>query len=89
MERVVGLGEQRRALGWARRLFSMARLRRPGRSAEAQPVEPGGPSGVEVALDADLVPSGPVVIAGRCVAHGYPSMVHTPDLSWVADVLVA
>ena len=28
---------------------------------EAQPVEPGGPSGVEVPLEADFVPSGPVV----------------------------
>ena len=53
---------------------------------EAQPVEPGGPSGVEVALEAYLVPSGPVVIAGRCVAHGAPSMVHPPDLRGVADV---
>src|SRR5215204_3235887 len=89
MDGACGLGEQRRASGVGPPLFSMARLRRPGRSAEAQPVEPGGPSGVEVALEADLVPSGPVVIAGRCVAHGAPSMVHAPDLGGVADVSVA
>src|SRR5215207_758757 len=39
---------------------------------EGHPVEPGRPSGVEVALEADLVPSGPRTGAGRCVrlAHG-------------------
>ena len=32
---------------------------------EGQPVEPGGPSGVEVPLEADLVPSGLVTVVGH------------------------
>src|ERR1035441_8804775 len=42
---------------------------------EGQPVEPGGPPGVEVPLEAYLVPSGVVMAAGRCLAHGAPLAV--------------
>jgi hypothetical protein len=33
-------------------------------------VEPGGPSGMEMALEADFVSSGVVVMVGRFLAHG-------------------
>src|SRR5215471_14550447 len=39
---------------------------------EGQPVEPGGPTSVEVPLDADLVPSRVLMAAGRCRVHGAP-----------------
>jgi hypothetical protein len=42
---------------------------------EGQPVEPGGPPGVEVPLEADLVPSGAVMAAGRYLADGAPLAV--------------
>jgi hypothetical protein len=35
-----------------------------------QPVEPGGPPGIEVPLEADLIPSRAVIMAGRCFVHG-------------------
>ena len=37
--------------------------------AEAQAVKPSGPSRVEVPLEADFVPSGLAITAGRCLAH--------------------
>lgn len=37
---------------------------------KAQSVNPSGPSGSEVSLEADFVPSGLAIIAGRCLAHG-------------------
>jgi hypothetical protein len=40
-----------------------------------QPVEPGGPPGVEVPLEADLVPSGVVRAAGRCLAQVLPLLL--------------
>jgi hypothetical protein len=36
---------------------------------KAQSVEPGSPSGSQVSLQADFVPSGLAMIAGRCLAH--------------------
>ena len=33
--------------------------------SEGEPVEPGGPPGIEVPLEADLVPSRAVIVAGR------------------------
>src|SRR5450631_2243770 len=42
---------------------------------EGQPVEPGGPPGVEVPLEADLVPSRVVMVAGRYLAHGGPLLL--------------
>lgn len=36
---------------------------------KAQSVKPGGPSSIEVSLEADLVPTGLAVIAGCCLAH--------------------
>ena len=39
---------------------------------QAQSVEPGGPPGAEVPLDADLVPSRVLMAAGRYRAHGAP-----------------
>src|SRR5664280_2555996 len=44
-----------------------------------QSVKPGRPSGVEVPLDADLVPSEVVMMPGRCFAHGAPSAVARLD----------
>src|SRR5579863_6005657 len=41
--------------------------------SDGQPVKPGGPPGIEVPLEADLVPSGTAIVAGRYVAHGAPS----------------
>jgi hypothetical protein len=45
--------------------------------AEAQPVKPGGPSGLEAPPEPDLVPSGLLRVVSRCVcfAHGAPSFV--------------
>src|SRR6266516_3337975 len=40
-----------------------------------QPVEPRGPPGAEVPLEADLIPSGAVMAAGRYLAHGAPLAV--------------
>src|SRR5579859_3463154 len=37
---------------------------------EGQPVEPGGPPGIEVPLEADLAPSRAVLVAVGCVVHG-------------------
>src|SRR6266487_4112857 len=37
-----------------------------------QPVEPRGPPGAEVPLEADLIPSGAVMAVGRYLAHGAP-----------------
>src|SRR5690348_9645668 len=42
---------------------------------EGQPVEPGGPPGVEEPLDADLVPSRVLMTADRYRAHGAPLAV--------------
>src|SRR5712692_4615864 len=44
---------------------------------EAHPVEPGGPSGGEVPLEADFVTSRLVMVVNGCVwlAHGAPSFV--------------
>src|SRR5882672_5072411 len=44
---------------------------------EAHPVEPGGPSGGEVPLEADFVTSRRVMVVSGCVwlAHGAPSFV--------------
>ena len=39
---------------------------------EAQPVEPGGPAGVEVPLEADLVPSGLVAVGVDVVRSSAP-----------------
>src|SRR5579872_221288 len=39
-------------------------------SGDGQPVEPGGPPGIEVPLEADLVPSRAVIVAGRYFVHG-------------------
>jgi hypothetical protein len=39
---------------------------------EGQPVEPGGPPGIEAPLDADLVPPRVLMAAGRYRAHGAP-----------------
>src|ERR1700759_926844 len=39
-------------------------------AGDGQPVEPGGPPGIEVPLEADLVPSRAVIVAGRYFAHG-------------------
>ena len=41
-------------------------------AGKAQSVEPGGPPAVEVPLEADLVPSGAALAAGRYLAHGAP-----------------
>ena len=38
-------------------------------AGQAQSVKPSGPSRVEVALEADFVPSGLALTAGRCLAH--------------------
>src|ERR1700687_1604975 len=46
---------------------------------EGQPVEPGGPPGIEVPLEADLVPSRVVMVASRHFAHGAPSAVACLD----------
>jgi hypothetical protein len=45
--------------------------------SEAQTVKPGDPAGLEVPLEADLVPSGLLRIVSRCAwfAHGAPSFV--------------
>jgi hypothetical protein len=48
-------------------------------AGEAQSVEPGGPSGIEVPLEADFVPSRVVMAAGRYFAHGAPSAVACLD----------
>ena len=37
---------------------------------QAKSVKPGGPSKIEVPLDADFVSSGLAMIADRCLAHG-------------------
>jgi hypothetical protein len=44
---------------------------------EAQPVKPGGPSGLKAPLEPNLVPSGRLRIVSRCVwfAHGAPSFI--------------
>src|SRR5579872_489538 len=39
-------------------------------SGDGQPVEPGGPPGIEVPLEADLVPSRAFLVAVGCVVHG-------------------
>jgi hypothetical protein len=39
---------------------------------DGQPVEPRRPPGIEVSLEADLVPSRAVIVAGRYFAHGAP-----------------
>src|SRR4029077_18665818 len=39
-------------------------------AGNAQSVEPGGPPAVEVALEADVIPPGAAMVAGRCLAHG-------------------
>ncbi len=44
-------------------------------AGNGQPVEPGGPAGVDVPLDADLVPSGAVMGAGRHRAHDPPLLL--------------
>src|SRR5438093_8515636 len=46
-----------------------------GRVAEAQALEPGAPPAVEVPLEPDLVPPGPVALAARraFLAHTAPS----------------
>src|SRR5690349_9855528 len=57
------------------------RAAKDGRSialmGEAQPVEPGGPSGLEAALEADLVSSGLLRTDSRCgwLTHGAPTLV--------------
>ena len=38
--------------------------------SDGQPVEPGGPPGIEMPLEADLVPSRAVIMAGRYFVHG-------------------
>src|SRR5688572_20398697 len=53
---------------------------------EAQPVKPGGPSGIEVPLEADFVTSGLMAIVSRsaCFAHRAPlrvSVGSTPPLT--------
>src|ERR1700755_1582529 len=50
-------------------------------ASDGQPVKPGGPPGIEVPLEADLVPSGTAIAAGRYVAHGAPSAVASPAAS--------
>jgi hypothetical protein len=40
--------------------------------AEAQPVEPGGPSGIEMALEANLIPSSLVAIAVDVSSSAHP-----------------
>src|SRR5437016_2702577 len=68
---------------------------------EAHPVEPGGPSGSEVPLQADFVTCRRVIVVSGCVwlAHGAPSFVvwshsnqrcgeaASPDV--VTDVVIA
>ena len=50
---------------------------------EAQSVKPGGPSGIEVPVEADLVTSGLVTLASGCVgfAHDAPSAAACLDES--------
>src|ERR1035441_1031846 len=48
-------------------------------AGKGQPVEPGGPPGIEVPLEADLVPARVVMAAGRYFAHGAPSAVACLD----------
>ena len=36
---------------------------------QTKSVKPGGPSRIEASLEADFVPSGLAMIAGRCLAH--------------------
>src|SRR3954451_23026945 len=55
-----------------------------GLVGEAEPVKPGGPSGVEVPLEPDFVAPGLVPVAGRWVAHGAPSGVAWLDGSQTA-----
>ena len=44
-------------------------------AGQGQPVEPGGPPGAEVPLDADLVPPRVLMAVGRYRAHGAPLLV--------------
>src|SRR5690348_1400965 len=39
-------------------------------AGDGQPVEPGGPPGIEVPLEADLAPSRAELMAVGCVVHG-------------------